>query len=176
MKRNSDSYPLNPFDPGPPDVVTDQSSGLLICWNARGTERVEVDLIQRTVLFENCHQSRGLGLTQGELICGFEDICGVRDFLVGQHRGFGYRLLFALAPLAGVVVSVDGLSSCFISTVAGRARIFAGWMGFAEVREALLRISSESSCRQPWSDQAWAGPVTAALSLLAAGVIVWLLL
>jgi len=51
-----------------------------------------------------------------------------------------------------------------------------GWAGFAEVREALLWISSESSCRQPWSDQAWAGPVVAALALLVAGVIVWLLL
>jgi len=177
MKSNSRSYPLNPFDPAQPDETTGESSGRVVCWNARGQERVEVDFIQRTVLFENCHQPRsGVGFTERELICGFEDICGVRDFLVGQHRGAFYRLLFALAPLAGTAVNARGLSSCFVSTATGRTRIFAEWAGFAEVREALLRISSESSCRQPWSDQAWAGPVVAAMALLVTGVIVWLLL
>ena len=171
------SYPLNPFDDAQPDATSKDSSGRLVCRNARGHERVEVDFNQRTVLFANCHQSRsGLGLTERELICGFEDICGVRDFLVGQHRGAVYRLLFGLAILTGSAVSADGLSSCFISTATGRARIFAGWTGFAEMREALLQISATSAHRPPWSDQAWVGPVVAALALLATAVIVWLLL
>ena len=51
------SYPLNPFDDAQPDATSEDSSGRLVCRNARGHERVEVDFNQRTVLFANCHQS-----------------------------------------------------------------------------------------------------------------------
>ncbi|MFN5900113.1 MAG: hypothetical protein ACK48Y_21475 [Planctomyces sp.] len=45
------SYPLNPFDDAQPDATSEDSSGRIVCRNARGHERVGVELNQRPGLF-----------------------------------------------------------------------------------------------------------------------------
>lgn len=130
-----------------------EPSTVIICSNPDfSQQRVILDPSKRTVVFENCHQPRsGIGISgDAERVCQFEEIHAVHDFLTGNHRGTFLRIVLFLGRLVHAPANASNLGSIFISTASGRARIFANWKGFSELRSRLHQICDEQPARQ-WS-------------------------
>lgn len=154
------------------DVVVD-------CFNPNApTQRVILNPTLRTVTFHNCHQARsGLGIgLEPERVCSFDEILATYDFLTGEHRGQWLRALFFLGPLVGVHVRPAAMSSIFISTTAGRARIFAEWIAFTQLRSQLREICSQHPRKGNWSDNPAFGPLFLIVIFGIVGVLIWFLL
>lgn len=138
-------------------------------------QRVVLDRIQRTVTFENCHLPRsGLGLgCEQRRVCQFEEIVAARDFLIGEHRGRVLRLIFLLGRLIHIPTNANEQGALWISTQFGRARVFANWSQFAELRSLLREICSQQSTKGHWEDDPRMIPVFVVLIFAIVGGIIW---
>jgi hypothetical protein len=151
------------------------NDALIICDNPdSSSQRLVLNLTQRTAVFENCHSPRsGIGGFGFEPFreCNFDEILAVNDFLTGDHRGLFYKIIFTFSH-----VNAGDLASVFISTDFGRSRIFAKWNGFAELRSELRQICSQQSRRGHWEDDPRLMPVYVVMIFAIVGGIIWLLL
>lgn len=157
----------------------ESSRAFIECVNHEApTQRVIVDATRRTVTFVNCHQPRtGLGYGfETERVCDLDEILAVHDFLTGEHRGAFLRMLFFLGHLIHMPVDPGSMESIFVSTTNGRARIFAGWSGFAELRSRLREACSQRSQNGPWTDNPAFLPVFLIVIFAIVGGLIWLLL
>ena len=154
----------------------------VVCEDRSGPDgrrpRVTVDPGRRVVVFDHCHHPR-TALSAGpepRRVCPFEDVHAARDFLQGDHRGWGLRTALGAGRLVGLAGPANELGSIFVSTAAGRARVFANWHGFPAFREAIREVAAASEQGGSWEDD----PRIIGLGVVVIGVvvaaIVWALL
>jgi len=157
-------------------MVTGRSeeSGISCHNPAASGQRIRILKESRTVVFSHCHHSRGaFGLApEMERVVSFDEILGTRDFLTGSHRGTWLRILLRL----GSPLPAERLASVFISTRFGRARVFASWRGFAEIRRQLHAITAAKSNSVPLSEDPRMIPVFVVLLLGVTAGMIWILL
>lgn len=126
---------------------------LVVCINPQFTgQRVSIDATERTVTFENCHQSRRFTAVGFESVrvCRFDEILAVHDCNSIEHEDCHLldRIVFALVHM----LQGDGdLGSLFISTATGRSRVFTNWNGFDAFRTTLRQIPTTSQ-KGYWED------------------------
>ena len=110
---------------------------LIVCRNPSGERRVVIDPNQQTVTFENCHLPNQFLPTGADArrTCRFDEITKVNDLLIGENQGL---LLRGAMSIQGD--DPNDLSSIFIYTKFGNARIFADWDNFAELHLSLLKF------------------------------------
>lgn len=153
-------------------------SDVIDCWNPRNpSQRVVVDLEEDTVPSCNCHEPRkftAIGM-EPTRVCGFDEIHAVHDFMTGDHSGWAYRIIFMLGHLIYMPVKDSEMSSIFISTAYGRARIFANWEEFDSLCDGLRHNSSASGVGH-WSDNPRLIPVYAVVLVVILTGLIWLLL
>ena len=81
-----------------------------------------------------------------------------------------------MGRLIHVNARAEDLASIFVSTAAGRSRIFATWNGFPELRTCLKEISSKHSRLGHWADNPKMMPLFMIAIFAIVFGIIWLLL